>query len=162
MKVVRLTFFTLVVITSPTFASYGDLRIYGGGDSGRLEFRLDNGTWGTVCNEGFDDDAGDVACIQLGYRQSSDVFLSQQFAPTGNPVVICDTLCVGDEGRLTDCILDSCNSFDQCNHSDDVGVTCTDSLTTGQVVGIVLGGVVFVILAIVIITVIVFLYCRRR
>ena len=57
---------------------YGDLRIYGGGDSGRLEFRLDNGTWGTVCNEGFDDDAGDVACIQLGYRQSSDVFLSQQ------------------------------------------------------------------------------------
>lgn len=57
---------------------FGNLRIYGGGDTGRLEFRLDNGTWGTVCNEGFDDQAGDVACAQLGYRQSSDVFRDQQ------------------------------------------------------------------------------------
>jgi len=57
---------------------FGDLRIYGGGDSGRLEFQLDNGTWGTVCDDGFDDDAGDVACEQLGYRRSSDILYSQQ------------------------------------------------------------------------------------
>ena len=51
---------------------YGDLRISGGGRSGRLEF-LD-GTWGSVCTTGFDDDAGDVACRQLGYVRSTDVY----------------------------------------------------------------------------------------
>jgi len=54
------------------------VRIYGGGDSGRLEFQLVNGTWGTVCSQGFDDDAGDVACKQLGYRRSTDVLDSDQ------------------------------------------------------------------------------------
>ena len=30
--------------------------------------------WGTICSGGFDDDAADVACRQLGYVQSSDVY----------------------------------------------------------------------------------------
>ena len=54
---------------------YGALRIFGGGDSGRLEFQLANGTWGTICDKGFDNDAGKVACRQLGYRRSSDVLV---------------------------------------------------------------------------------------
>jgi len=54
------------------------VRISGGGDSGRLEFKLSNGTWGTVCSQGFDDDAGDVACKQLGYLRSSDILDSSQ------------------------------------------------------------------------------------
>ena len=54
------------------------MRISGGGDSGRLEFKLSNGTWGTVCSQGFDDDAGDVACKQLGYLRSSDILDSSQ------------------------------------------------------------------------------------
>ena len=46
---------------------YGELRIYGGGNYGRLEFRQRDGQWGTVCSQGFDVDAADVACEQLGY-----------------------------------------------------------------------------------------------
>ena len=51
--------------------AYGDLRISGGGRSGLLQF-YDRG-WGAVCKDGFDDDAGDVACRQLGYVRFSDV-----------------------------------------------------------------------------------------
>ena len=53
--------------------SFGDVRIAGGGDSGRLEFR-NNAQWGTVCKNGFDDDAADVACRQLDYVQADDVY----------------------------------------------------------------------------------------
>ena len=46
---------------------YGDLQISGGGNFGRLEFKQQDGQWGTVCNQGFDDNAAGVACKQLGY-----------------------------------------------------------------------------------------------
>ena len=45
----------------------GDLQIFGGSDSGKLEFRLNN-TWVYVCGSGFNDDAVVVACRQLGYN----------------------------------------------------------------------------------------------
>ena len=51
--------------------------------------------------------------------------ISCRFPPTGNPVVVCHTICVGDEGRLVDCLLDFCGPSNQCPHSDDVGVTCS-------------------------------------
>ena len=52
---------------------YGDLRISSGGKSGQLEF-YNGSNWGAICTNGFNDDAGDVACKQLGYRGSSDVY----------------------------------------------------------------------------------------
>ena len=54
--------------------SFGDVRITGGGDSGRLEFWSSSSRWGTVCRNGFNDDAADVACRQLDYVQSDDVY----------------------------------------------------------------------------------------
>lgn len=48
--------------------STGDLRINGGSpeNKGRLEI-LYNDTWGTVCDDYFDNIAASVACRQLGY-----------------------------------------------------------------------------------------------
>lgn len=59
-------------------SGYGAIRINGGGDSGQLEFRDYDGDWGTVCDRGFDREAADVACKQLGYRRSSKVYTHQQ------------------------------------------------------------------------------------
>ena len=51
----------------------GTLRIIGSKRSGQLQYY--NGTnWGDVCRNGFDDEAGDVACRQLGYLRSSHVY----------------------------------------------------------------------------------------
>lgn len=53
----------------------GDIRINGGGRSGRLEFEYNPGLWGVVCtSSGFNDDAADAACSQLGYVRSIDIF----------------------------------------------------------------------------------------
>jgi len=61
---------------------YGDVRISGGGKNGKLEFQDSNGVWGSICTNGFDDDAGDVACRQLGYLQASNVYTySSRYIP---------------------------------------------------------------------------------
>ena len=49
------------------YVGYGDLRTYGYYGDKRLEFRLSNYTWGSVCGLGFDYNAAQVACRQLGY-----------------------------------------------------------------------------------------------
>ena len=57
-----------------SIAAKGAIQIVGSRRSGKLQFY--NGTyWGSVCKDGFDDDAGDVACRQLGYLRSSDVYV---------------------------------------------------------------------------------------
>ena len=52
---------------------YGELQISSRGKSGPLEF-YNGSNWGAICTNGFNDDAGDVACKQLGYRGSSVVY----------------------------------------------------------------------------------------
>ena len=47
---------------------YGRLKI---GYDSRLVFQLGDGTWGTVCSDGFYSDAARVACKQLGYSSYS-------------------------------------------------------------------------------------------
>ena len=69
------------------FVGYGDLRISGGGSSGRLQFRLDDGTWGYVCSRGFDSDAARVACRQLGYASGTDYY---RYRKVNNIVSICN------------------------------------------------------------------------
>ena len=53
---------------------HGAIRIVGSSRSGKLQF-YNGREWGSVCINGFDDDAGDVACRQLGYLRSSDVYI---------------------------------------------------------------------------------------
>ena len=48
---------------------YGDLKIYKGGKSGGLLFEDED--WIPICENGFDDNAGVVACRQLGYESYS-------------------------------------------------------------------------------------------
>ena len=50
------------------FIAFGALQIIeNSSDSGTLMFQLSDGSWGTVCNNGFDWRAANVACKQLGY-----------------------------------------------------------------------------------------------
>ena len=51
----------------------------GDGDSGELLFEEYEYNWNTVCAMGFDDNAGDVACRQLGYQRSTDVYTYAEY-----------------------------------------------------------------------------------
>ena len=54
--------------------AFGNLRISGGGSSGKLEFQIYESDWGAVCLNGFSDATGDVTCAQLNLGQSQDVY----------------------------------------------------------------------------------------
>ena len=44
---------------------------------GRLEFKDHNGEWGTICDAGFTERAGNVACKQLGFARAEKVLYNQ-------------------------------------------------------------------------------------
>ena len=98
----------------------GDLRLRDGDSaaSGRLEVYL-QGAWGTVCDHGFGEEEGAVACRQLGYAGLDEV---ASFGParTG-PIWMDDVVCTGSESRLVDCRYTSDHN---CTYRDDVGIAC--------------------------------------
>jgi len=65
-----------IYVFSPILG-YGDVWITGGGNSGRLEFKDQSGTWGTVCDIGFSQRVGEVACRQLEYKHLDKVIYNQ-------------------------------------------------------------------------------------
>ncbi|XP_076082455.1 neurotrypsin-like [Mytilus galloprovincialis] len=120
---VRLMF--LLYITSQVYnvksQSTGDLRINGGSqeNKGRLEI-LYNDTWGTVCDDDFDNIDASVACRQLGY--CSGILLRSEFVTNGNETIwLDDVTCSGNESRLIDCTYTKSHN---CHHGEDVGIDC--------------------------------------
>ena len=63
---------TILYFLSSAVATYGVLRLDNGTSlqSGTLMFQLNDGKWGKVCNDGFNQIAANVACKQLGYNYS--------------------------------------------------------------------------------------------
>ncbi|CAC5424585.1 unnamed protein product [Mytilus coruscus] len=109
---------TVVESLNPT---HGDLRILEGlqENKGRLEIFY-NDTWGTVCDDSFDNIDALVACRQLGY--CSGFVIRSPFVLDGNGTIWMDDLqCNGTENRLINCIYQDSHN---CGHHEDVGIDC--------------------------------------
>ncbi|KAM8806074.1 scavenger receptor cysteine-rich domain-containing protein DMBT1-like [Eudromia elegans] len=109
-----------------------------GGDSpclGRLEL-FHNGSWGTVCDDGFDLRDAAVACMQLGCGDVISVHDSALFGEGAGPVLLDELACTGDETSLAQCSHQGLGVHD-CRHKEDAGIICagpevtTTSATTG-------------------------------
>ncbi|XP_066275078.1 uncharacterized protein [Branchiostoma lanceolatum] len=121
-----------VVCSNTTSNASLEIRLVGGATEyeGRVEVRLDNGEWGTICDDDFDLTAANVVCRQLGYGKAESYGNSAEFGQGNGSIWLDDVRCAGDEESLLDC---SSNGWGEnnCGHYEDVGVVCSN--TTGNV-----------------------------
>lgn len=110
----------------------GDLALRDGADDseGWLSVFL-NGSWGTVCDDGWGDPPdysdgypnAEVACRQLGFRRALEVHDASRFGPGTGRILLDDLSCDGTESRLIDCQHRGIGNSN-CSHSEDVGLVC--------------------------------------
>ena len=99
--------------------------------NGRLEVFY-NGTWGTICDDGWNRNAAKVACRQLGYNYSRRVLTESDVPDGSGQIWLDDVKCKGNETDLEDCTHNGWGKED-CSHSEDVGVECS---STGKAITI--------------------------
>eukprot|EP00742_Colponemidia_sp_Colp-10_P012218 GILJ01013680.1.p1 GENE.GILJ01013680.1~~GILJ01013680.1.p1 ORF type:complete len:1312 (-),score=147.36 GILJ01013680.1:315-3842(-) len=93
---------------------------------GRLEMRPDNvSDWGTVCDDGFDNNAAMAACRSLGYTDLTHAYFLRIGGGTGT-IYLDETNCTG-ANYLQQCSYDfstATQRWNDCSHYEDVGVDC--------------------------------------
>lgn len=103
-------------------ARYGDIRLQGNLSNtfGRVE--ICNSVWGTVCQDNWSNsNNARVACRQLGFSAEGARTVYSGFTNGNWLIWLDDVQCSGDESRLIDC---PANSMHNCQHWQDVGVSC--------------------------------------
>jgi len=107
------------------------LRLVNGSNEfeGRLEILLDDGVWGSVCDDYLQGSHATalVVCRELGFKGGA--FKGVNNAPFGEfvgKVGVHNIECKGDEPTLEYCKFTVVASQDSCAHKEDVGVVCKD------------------------------------
>ena len=99
------------------------VRLVGGSyNAGRVEVYY-NGTWGTVCDDGWYINNARVVCRQLGFRYALNAYQGAHYGQGTGSILLDDVNCSGFESTLF-----SCNhrgvGIHNCDHSKDFSVRC--------------------------------------
>ncbi|XP_028939499.1 deleted in malignant brain tumors 1 protein-like, partial [Antrostomus carolinensis] len=100
------------------------LRLVSGEDvcSGRLEV-FHNGSWATVCDDGWDMKDAAVVCRQLGCGDAVSAKIDAFFGEGTGDILLDEVACRGDESSLEQCSHRGLGMHD-CYHKEDAGVIC--------------------------------------
>lgn len=102
------------------------MRLMGGKSKseGRIEIRY-HGSWGTICDDDFNDDAAKVVCKYFGYRGTAKVVKGGKFGEGNGPIWLDQVYCSGNESSIQDCSHLTWGESN-CEHNEDVGVICSN------------------------------------
>ncbi|NXV86390.1 MARCO protein, partial [Calonectris borealis] len=95
------------------------IRIAEGGRRGRVEV-FHQGSWGTICDDGWSTQDATVVCRMLGYNRAISAFTAT--AGTGQ-IWLDDVNCSGNERSIFDCPKPDWG-VNNCSHNEDAGVEC--------------------------------------
>ena len=106
------------------FVTDPDVRLVGGSvpHEGRVEV-YHNGTWGTVCDDGWDLPDATVVCHQLGYGTAVGALGSAAYGRGRGPIWYDNVNCNGREANLAQCAHNGLGVHN-CGHRKDAGVIC--------------------------------------
>ena len=85
-----------------------------------------NGEWGTVCDDGWDLDEGQVVCRQLGFGPVIAIRTRAFYGQGSGQIWLEGLHCNGTELKLEDCSRNEWR-YHNCSHNEDVGVQCSAS-----------------------------------
>ena len=92
-------------------------------DRGRVEVYNERHGWGTVCDDHWGIDDGNVVCRQLGFTMVTAVYGSAHYGKGIGPTLLDDLKCSGFEKHLWDCDHGGWANHD-CTHYEDASVDC--------------------------------------
>ncbi|XP_042299863.1 deleted in malignant brain tumors 1 protein-like, partial [Sceloporus undulatus] len=93
--------------------------------SGRIEV-FHNQQWGTVCEDGWDQDNVQVVCNELGCGDALLVSREAYFGRGNGPIWLLRVRCDGTENAISDCPYRKSRISHICSHDHDAGIVCSE------------------------------------
>ncbi|XP_053376387.1 uncharacterized protein LOC123533517 isoform X2 [Mercenaria mercenaria] len=101
-----------------------DIRLVNGSrpSNGRVELKS-LGTWGTICDHSFGILEANTICNMVGYPHAVTFFPGSHNGDGSGPIFVDDLVCGDNSTHINNCTY---KTYDDCDHSHDVFVECTD------------------------------------